>query len=435
MGSESKESNKIKLDALDRVEKTMEKTKLTPSQAQGFKALMQSQENIFLTGGPGTGKSFLIRDYLDAAPDKIPVVASTGIAAILIGGRTFHSFFGLGIMQGGMEAVVKKALKNSRLRKRLKKSETLVIDEVSMLSAETLDCAERIACRVRRSTEPWGGIRVIVVGDFAQLPPISRGPEKEWCFLSKAWERSRFKTVVLREVKRTDDADFLEVLEDIRWGKNTERVQTFLNDRLISAEEVQSDVPHVFPRRAQTAAFNRARLNEIESESRFYETEYGGKAIYIDRLKRDAPIPAVLELKKSALVMLRMNDPKQRYVNGTVGTIEEMEDECLLVRIKSKTLEIEPFTFTILDDEGEEAAFASNFPVTLAYANTIHKVQGTTMERCHISMRSLWEPGQAYVALSRARSGAGITLMDWDASSIRADQRVKAFYESTQPHS
>ena len=206
----------------------MEKTKLTPSQAQGFKALMESRENIFLTGGPGTGKSFLIRDYLDACPDKIPVVASTGIAAILIGGRTFHSFFGLGIMQGGVEAVVKKALKNSRLRKRLKKSETLVIDEVSMLSTETLDCAERIACRVRKSKEPWGGMRIIVVGDFAQLPPISRGPEKEWCFLSKAWKRSRFKTVVLREVKRTEDADFLEVLEDIRWGKNTERVQTFL---------------------------------------------------------------------------------------------------------------------------------------------------------------------------------------------------------------
>jgi len=406
------------------------KTKLTPSQARGFRDLMEGQENIFLTGGPGTGKSFLIREYLDDCPDKIPVVASTGAAAILIGGRTFHSFFGLGIMQGGFDVVVEKALKNKRLRKRLKDTETLVIDEVSMLSAETLDCAERIASTVRKLHRPWGGIRIIVVGDFAQLPPISKGPEKEWCFLSKAWERSQFKKVVLREVKRTDDADFLDVLEDIRWGKNSERVRMFLNERLITADEVDIDVPHVFPRRAQTAAFNRARLNEIESQSRFYETEYGGKDNYIERLKRDAPIPEVLELKKNALVMLRVNDPKQRYVNGTVGTIEEMEDDHLLVKVKSRTLEIEPFTFTSLDDEGEEAAFASNFPVTLAYASTIHKVQGTTMERCHISMRSLWEPGQAYVALSRARSGDGITLMDWDASSIRADQSVRAFYES-----
>lgn len=391
--------------------------------------MTQGRENIFLTGGPGTGKSFLIREFLDAAEDKIPVVASTGAAAILIGGRTFHSFFGLGIMQGGFDAVVNKALKNKRLRKRLKETETLVIDEVSMISRETLDCAERIACTVRKSHRPWGGIRIIAVGDFAQLPPISKGTEKEWCFLSKAWERSEFKRVVLREVKRTDDLAFLEVLEDIRWGKITERVQKFLNERLVMGDGVASDVPHVFPRRNQTAAFNRARLDEIESESRLYETKYGGKDIYIERLKRDAPIPEVLELKRNALVMLRVNDPKQRYVNGTVGFIEEMEEGVLLVRIGKRDIEIEPFTFTVLDDEGAEAAFASNFPVTLAYASTIHKVQGTTLDRCHISMRSLWEPGQAYVALSRARSGDGITLIDWDESSILADQTVRAFYE------
>ncbi len=407
----------------------MNKVQLTPSQTEGFRELREGRENIFLTGGPGTGKSFLIGEFLSQSSEKIPVVASTGASAVLIGGRTFHSFFGLGIMQGGPEAVVEKALKNTRLRKRLKETATLVVDEVSMLSGATLDCAEHIARMVKKSSQAWGGIRMIVVGDFAQLPPISRGREKEWCFLSKAWERSGFKKIILREVKRTEDPDFLEVLEDIRWGKSSERVQMFLNKRLITAEEVERDVPHVFPRRAQTDTFNQARLNEIRFESRRYETEYGGKDVYIERLKPDAPIPEVLELKKSALVMLRMNDPKQRYVNGTVGTIEEMADEILLVRVKTRVFEIEPFTFTILDDEGEEAAFASNFPVTLAYASTIHKVQGTTLERCHISLRALWEPGQAYVALSRARSGDSITLMDWDESSIRADAAVKKFYE------
>jgi len=389
---------------------------------------MEGRENIFLTGGPGTGKSFLIREFLNECPETVPVVASTGAAAILIGGRTFHSFFGLGIMQGGAEAVVEKALKNKRLRKRLKQTSVLVIDEVSMLSGETLDAAEHIARAVKKSILPWGGIRVIAVGDFAQLPPITRGKDKEWCFLSQAWARSHFKKVILREVKRTEDAAFLEVLEDIRWGKTSERVRKFLNERLASADQVGSDVPHVFPRRAQTDAFNRARLNEIEYESRFYNTEYRGKDIYVERLKRDAPIPEVLELKKNALVMLRMNDTKQRYVNGTVGTLEELDDDFLLIRVGKQLLEIKPFTFTILDDEGVEAAFAMNFPLSLAYASTIHKMQGSTLERCHISLRSLWEPGQAYVALSRARSGDGITLMDWDESSIRADSAVQQFY-------
>ena len=407
----------------------MENVQLMPSQAEAFRDLTEGRENIFLTGGPGTGKSFLIRKFLEQCTEKVPVVASTGAAAILIGGRTFHSFFGLGIMQGGAEAVLKKALKNTRLRKRLKQTATLIIDEVSMLSGETLEVAEHIARAVKKSPFAWGGIRIIAVGDFAQLPPITRGREKEWCFLSQAWERSRFKKVILREVKRTEDAAFLEVLEDIRWGKRSERVRLFLNQRLLAADEVGSDVPHVFPRRAQTDAFNRARLNEIDCESRLYETEYGGKDVYIERLKRDAPVPEVLELKKGALVMLRMNDPKQRYINGTVATLEELEDDCLLVRAGKRLIEIEPFSFTILDDDGEEAAFAMNFPVTLAYASTIHKVQGTTLERCHISLRGLWEPGQAYVALSRARSGDGITLMDWDENSICADLSVREFYE------
>lgn len=408
----------------------MAEIELTPSQAEGFRHLTEGRENIFLTGGPGTGKSFLIRHFLERCPEKVPVVASTGAAAILIGGRTFHSFFGLGIMQGGTEVVVKKALKNKRLRKRLKETLTLVIDEVSMLSSETLNAAEQIARSIRKSPFAWGGIRIIAVGDFAQLPPITRGPDKEWCFLSKAWHQSGFKKVILKEVKRTEDTAFLEVLEDIRWGESSERVREFLNQRVIEAGEVAMDVPHVFPRRAQTDAFNRARLNEIDCKSRFYETEYGGKDHYIEKLKRDAPIPEVLELRKSALIMLRMNDPKQRYINGTVGTLEELDDDYLLVRVGSRLLEIEPFSFTVLDDEGEEAAFAKNFPVTLAYASTIHKVQGTTLERCHISLRGLWEPGQAYVALSRARSGSGITLMDWDENSILADLTVKEFYST-----
>lgn len=407
----------------------MNPVKLTDSQEMGFRELTGGHDNIFLTGGPGTGKSFLVREYLKSLPEKIPVVASTGAAAILIGGRTFHSFFGLGIMQGGPEMVVKRALKNRRLKKRLRGTHALVIDEVSMLSSETLDCAEHLARAVKRSHRPWGGIRIIAVGDFAQLPPVTQGREKNWCFLGEAWRRSEFKKIILREVKRTEDREFLEVLEDIRWGRKSDRVEAFLNRRLVTDGEVESNVPHVFPRRVQTAAFNQARLGEIKHPVKRYETRYGGKDLYIERLKRDAPIPEVLELKKTALVMFRMNDPKQRYVNGTVGTVEELEDETLRVRVNGRTLEVEPFSFTILDEEGEEAAFASNFPVTLAYASTIHKVQGTTLERCHISLRALWEPGQAYVALSRARSGDAVTLMDWDESSIQADLAVRQFYE------
>ncbi|HTL48369.1 MAG TPA: PIF1 family ATP-dependent DNA helicase [Verrucomicrobiae bacterium] len=402
---------------------------LTPSQQHGLRLLTDSCANIFITGGAGTGKSFLIREYLAHTEDDVPVIASTGAAAILVGGRTFHSFFGLGIMQGGPKAVFDKAVRNSRLKKRLRDARTLIIDEISMLSSETLDTAEAVARAVRQSQEPWGGIRIIAVGDFAQLPPISRGAERMWGFQGPAWERSVFQTVVLREVKRTRDAAFLEVLEEIRWGALTEKTEAFLNGRLTMEEELESDVPHLFPRRVQTEAFNKAKLAEIPLAARLYDTEYGGAQPYMERLMKEAPIPPSLELKEGALVMLRVNDPKQRFINGTVGHVVDMTDETLCVQVRGRRMEINKFTFSIQDEDGHEVAFAHNFPVNLAYASTIHKIQGTTLDRVHVDLKSLWEPGQAYVALSRARNGSGVSLSGWEARSIIADSAVRQFYE------
>ena len=332
-------------------------------------------------------------------------------------------------MQGPPEACIQKAVQNSGLRSRLRNLKTLVIDEISMLSREAFDAAERITRAVRRSEAPWGGVRIIASGDFAQLPPISPDRNKSWCFRAAAWRRSRFQRVTLREVKRTDDAEFLGILEEIRWGRVSERVREFLNKRLTLAEEIEDNVPHLFPRRAQTEAFNRRRLEELSTPLRTFETEYGGEAHGIERLKRDAPVPAVLELKKGALVMTRINDPRQRFINGTVGTVLEVLDDVLYLDMRGRKIELEPFTFSWLNADGEEAAFARNFPVNLAYASTIHKIQGTTLERMHADLNALWEPGQAYVALSRARNARAVTLAGWGESSIHADPQVQAFYE------
>ncbi len=407
----------------------MSKVKLTPSQNRGFRLLLDTQKNLFITGGPGTGKSFLIREFLNQANEAIPVLASTGAAAILVGGRTFHSYFGLGIMQGGPSVVYKKAIKDRRLKKRLTDVSTLIIDEVSMLSYETLDCAEKIARTHRASDDPWGGIRIITVGDFAQLPPIGDWDEKEWGFLGDAWERSHFHKVELKEVKRTNDKPFLKILEDIRWGKISEPVVQFLNERVVSNEEVEVGTTYIFPRRAETQAFNHQRLSEIEYPTRSFSTEYAGDKRYVKRLKQDAPIPEVLDLKLTARIMFRINDPKQRFVNGTIGTISDMTEDSVWVDVQGRRIKLEPFTFTVQNADGEEVASAKNFPVMLAYASTIHKIQGTTLEKVHVSLDSLWEPGQAYVALSRAQRGEDITLMGWDERSIFADEVVHEFYQ------
>ncbi len=400
--------------------------KLTLDQEQAFSYLSEGYENLFVTGGAGTGKSFLIRHFLRSSEEKIPVLASTGAAAILVGGRTFHSYFGLGIMQGGPELTFQNALQNKRLKKRLRKNSTIIIDEVSMLSASTLDTAERIARALRGADEPWGGLRVICVGDFAQLPPISQSRQKEWAFLGEAWASSGFRTFELKEVMRTEDEVFMRVLGDVRLGKASIRVNQYLNDR--KGRIPPENATHLFPRRDQTFKFNLERLNEINEPSHIFETEYEGDSRYQERLRRDAPIPEILELKVGALVMLRMNDPKQRYVNGTTGKIVDIKPDIIVIETETRRLEIEKFTFTVQDEEGAEVAGATNFPINLAYASTIHKIQGSTLDHIHVDLSALWEPGQAYVALSRVRRGGDVTVKRWTEKSIIADPMVKDFY-------
>lgn len=399
---------------------------LTPSQLIAARAL-EGKSNVFLTGGAGTGKSFLIRHFLkEHSSEKIPVLASTGAAAILLGGRTFHSFFGLGILQGGAQAVFNKAQENKKLKKRLQSASTIIIDEVSMLSHSAVDCAESIARSLRGSDEPWGGLKVIAVGDFAQLPPVSRGSQKEWAFLGEAWASSGFKTLQLTDFVRTEDEDFLRVLEQIRRGELSDEVRDFLDAHTL--DEVDPETPHLFSRRDHTERFNLARLAEIDDESRVYETKYFGESRYQENLMREAPIPPTLELKRGALVMIRVNDPKQRFVNGTMARVRSLYADSISVETESRTLELEPFSFSYVDADGKECAHAVNFPVTLAYASTIHKIQGATLDRAHIDLGQIWEPGQAYVALSRVRRGKNLSLSRWSESAIRVDPDVLAFY-------
>lgn len=386
---------------------------------------LESWSNVFLTGGPGTGKSFLISKFIQAQSEKIPVLASTGAAAILVGGRTFHSFFGLGIMQGGAEAVLEKARDDKKLRRRLRKCGSIIVDEISMLSAETIDCAETIARIHLDPLKPWGGLRVIAVGDFAQLPPVVRNGPRRWAFQGEAWLRSNFQSYQLEEVQRTQDQNFARILEKARWAEMDEELEDFLADRVREAED---ETPHVFPKRDQTELFNRQRLQELRGRVVEIPTRYSGAEKFIEILAREAPVPAILCLKVGALVMIRVNDPKQRFVNGTLAKVVDIQDENLIVETKNRVFELEKFSFSYLNAEGEEVAVASNFPVSLAYASTIHKIQGATMDRAHVDLFGLWEPGQAYVALSRVKSPEALSVQRWSPKAFIADPQVREFY-------
>lgn len=404
---------------------------LTSCQRRAFEAL-QGSANVFVTGGAGSGKSFLIRHFLRTKDSRdFPVLASTGAAAVLIGGRTFHSFFGLGIMEGGVEQTVEKASKNRQVVRRLKKMSGFVVDEVSMLSGPTLRAAEIICRRVRDSELPWGGLRVVAVGDFAQLPPVERSNSQRrgWAFLDPVWDWTGFETHVLRTQTRCRDEEFMKILAKVREGRVPPEVKAYL-DAKVSPPQPDFEGTRLFPRREETERFNLARLAALPSEMKEFETIYSGDARAIESLKKYSPLQDVLRIKEGALVMLRQNDPQGRWVNGSTGHVEKIKPTAITIRLlNGRLIEIEKTSFSLMDAEGDTVAAAVNFPLSLAWASTIHKAQGATLDRMMVNLANLWEPGQAYVALSRLTSGADLSIERWDARSIKTDPEVLRFYE------
>lgn len=414
---------------------------LSPCQVKALHQLENTSDNIFLTGRAGSGKSFLVRRFLrDKSRKDFPILASTGAAAVLVGGRTFHSFFALGIFEGGAEKTLERALKDRRLAKRLKSISGFVLDEVSMLSGEVLDVTEKICRRVLKNEAPWGGLRVVAVGDFAQLPPISRGDQKDWAFLSDVWKFSQFQSLVLKTMLRSKDEDYLQILNQVRTGVIDENVTSFFaqceekfQTQSEDFEQDRVEGTYLLARRSQVATRNRYCLSQIKSPKIQVATVYSGNDRAVEQLKKSAPVPETLELKQGALVMTRINDPQYRFINGSVGEVEEVSEDEVVVRFPKKNpIAIEKHSFSLLSAEGEPIATATNFPLNLAYALTIHKAQGTTLDNIVTELRGLWEPGQAYVALSRLRNGAGLSLAGWDAGSIRVDPQVVAFHQALE---
>ncbi|MGZ3688986.1 MAG: RRM3/PIF1 helicase-like protein, partial [Bdellovibrionota bacterium] len=245
-----------------------------------------------------------------------------------------------------------------------------------------------------------------------------------------SWNRSRFEPAVLKTIVRTQDREFLDVLNDVRQGQVTPRVRDFLNSRLLPAGQ-EFEGTRLFPRRDMVENFNLSRLNALPGTARTFETTYTGSDRHIQDLRKVAPVPEVLHLKENALVMLRQNDPQGRWVNGSLGTVAAIADHRLKIALwNGLEIELDKASFTLLDAEGMEVAAATNFPVNLAYATTIHKAQGMTLDKVLADLRNLWEPGQAYVALSRVRSPENLFLSGWTPSSIRMDGAVRDFYDA-----
>jgi ATP-dependent DNA helicase PIF1 len=377
--------------------------------------------NIFLTGRAGTGKTTLLRKFLDRVGDKAVVLAPTGVAAVNVGGQTIHSFFKLPPRM--LDPGDIKRLPNGRV---IRAMETLIIDEVSMVRADMLDAIDRSLKLNRKNRRPFGGVRVILSGDLHQLPPVVRGEEVQilqerfggaYFHKAPAFADGAFSLLALKHVFRQDDPDYLNMLGAMRNGRVGEAEIATIQSRVSRRTALEASETHVVltPNNASAWRINQARLEALDTAKRTFEAEIKGE--FDDR---SHPTEQELELKLGARVMVLKNDPEGRWVNGSIGLVEGFEEDSVLVKIGRDVQRIEPalwekYKYTV-DKETEKVsrevvgAF-KQVPLRLAYAVTVHKAQGLTLEKVYIDFDSgMFTHGQAYVAFSRARSLEGLEL-------------------------
>ncbi|XP_035490514.1 ATP-dependent DNA helicase PIF1 isoform X1 [Scophthalmus maximus] len=407
--------------------------KLNKEQAAVLGAVL-SGKNVFFTGSAGTGKSFLLKRIMGSLPPKSTFsTASTGVAACHIGGTTLHNFAGIGSGSAPLEQCIELAQRPAVLQ-HWTTCRHLIIDEVSMVEAQFFDKLESVARSVRRSTQPFGGIQLIICGDFLQLPPVSKGKEKaSFCFQARSWRKVIQVNMELTEVRRQTDQSFISLLQAVRVGRVTEEVTAKL---LKSAyHHIEKDgilATRLCTHKDDVELTNENKLQQLPGSVRVFEAHDSDTAL-VKTIDVHSPVSRLIQLKVGAQVMLTKNlDVSRGLVNGARGVVVAFDSgKHGLPRVRflcgvTEVLKPERWVFK---SSGGIHLSRQQLPLKLAWAISIHKSQGMTLDCVEISLARVFESGQAYVALSRARSLEGLRVMDFDPRVVRADPDVLLFYK------
>ena len=370
-------------------------------------AIMRAGYSVLLTGAAGTGKTHLLNSFIaDARANgrKVSVTATTGLAATHLGGNTIHSWSGMGIHDELSEYFFERLSKTRR--EVIAKTDVLIIDEISMLHDFRLDMVDTILRRVRESDEPFGGIQVVMSGDFFQLPPINRGDSRGGGFVVYAdvWQELQPKVLYLSQQYRQTEGTLLDILTALRKGDIRRRHAEALLARVeaVSGEESLTELHTV---NVDVDTINAARLEDLPGDTREYGQMTTGSRVYVESLQRSVLAPQVLLLKKGALVIAVKNATDRRYANGSIGTVVDFEPltEYPIVEFRNgREVTMVPDTWELRDGERKRASI-SQVPLRLAWAITVHKSQGMTLDAAKIDLRKAFVEGMGYVALSRVR--------------------------------
>ncbi len=411
-------------------------------------ALLQSGRNLFLTGSAGTGKTWVLNQYIAWLKQRnIPVActASTGIAATHMKGVTIHSWSGIGINDRLTEAQIARLKRKKALRKTVQNTRVLIIDEISMLHKDQIELIDRVMRQLRSNVEAFGGLQLVLCGDFFQLPPVSKvrqASRDRFAFMSQTWLDTGLSVCYLSRQYRQDDDQLSLILNEIRSGEISEITERLLlrlqQNSNTASQSPDAETTRLYTHNADVNRMNQQRLKNLPGKPCLFEATMGGRKSLVETLKKSILAEETLALKKQAMVMFIKNEPELGVVNGTLGQVVDF-DEAGLPQIKTSDGVLVTATrsqWSIEDEKGTELATFHQIPLRLAWAITVHKCQGMTLDSAHIDLSKTFERGQGYVALSRLRdidrlrlTGFNQTALEVDPLALKADIRFRALSE------
>lgn len=393
--------------------------------------ILKTGNNVFITGSAGTGKTYLLNQftfYLKSRKIIPTIVAPTGIAASHLQGQTIHSFFSLGIRDTIDDYYIESLLEKKYLQTRFSKLKVLIVDEISMVSPEMFLAMDKILRAFKKNDIPFGGVQTILSGDFFQLPPISKVPkDKRFAWQSPSWKELNLKTCYLQEKFRQDDNVLISILDEIRSGNVSSNSYDILNSRFHKELDIDFTPTKLYTHNIDVDRINNEELSKINKPVKLFNYKSEGTAKNIEKIFKSSLVLEEINLKKDAVVMFIKNNHDLGYVNGTTGLVVDFDKETGFPIVKTSygsLIKLVLEDWTIENDSGNIVAKVSQIPLKLAWAITIHKSQGMTLDSAEIDLSKTFEVGQGYVALSRIKNIDGLRLMGLNDKALTVDPLI-----------
>jgi PIF1-like helicase/Helix-turn-helix domain len=391
-------------------------------------AILKSGKNVFLTGSAGTGKTYVLNQYIQYLQERsvsVAITASTGIAATHMNGQTIHSWSGIGVKDSLGFGDLGRMQEKKYLKKNIETAKVLILDEVSMLHKKQLDMLDTIMRSFKEAELPFGGLQLVLSGDFFQLPPVTKNDEtnrQKFAFMAKAWVEAGLTVCYLTEQFRQTDNELNDILNDIRTGSVSAENLSLLDEAVYT--RFKFEPTRLYSHNMDVDRQNQVELESLSGRSETYIAKTKGREALKEMLQKSVLAPAVLEIKEKAQVMFVRNNYEKYIMNGMIGTVIGFSDETnypLVKTVSGRTIEAEPEIWSMTDEQGKTLASFTQVPLRLAWAITVHKSQGMTLDSAEIDLTKTFERGQGYVALSRLRNIDGLRLLGYNEISLEVD--------------